>query len=64
MRGQIGWTKTTVKPGDVITGGGYQLAEGQKIIKLERVMLSDVKELRVYGSQAIESIAEVALLTG
>ncbi len=44
-----GWTKTTVKPGDMITGVGYQYADGQKIIKLERVMLADGRELRVYG---------------
>jgi Family of unknown function (DUF6152) len=44
-----GWTKTTVKPGDVITGIGYQFADGQKIVRLERVLLADGKELRVYG---------------
>ena len=44
-----GWTKTTVKAGDVITGTGYQFADGQKIIRLERVVLADGKELRVYG---------------
>jgi hypothetical protein len=44
-----GWTKTTVQPGDVITGIGYQFADGQKIIRLERVVLSDGRELRVYG---------------
>ena len=44
-----GWTKTTVKPGDVITGIGYQYADGQKIVRLERVVLADGKELRVYG---------------
>ena len=44
-----GWTKTTVKPGDVITGIGYQFADGQKIIRLERVVLADGKELRLYG---------------
>jgi hypothetical protein len=44
-----GWTKTTVRPGDVITGIGYQFADGQKIIRLERVVLSDGKELRLYG---------------
>jgi hypothetical protein len=44
-----GWTKTTVKPGDVITGTGYQFADGQKIIRLERVLLPDGKEMRVYG---------------
>lgn len=44
-----GWTKTTVKPGDVITGIGYQYADGQKIVKLERVILPDGKEFRVYA---------------
>lgn len=44
-----GWTKTTVKPGDVITGIGYQYADGEKIVRLERVVLPDGKELPVYG---------------
>jgi hypothetical protein len=44
-----GWTKETVKPGDVITGIGYQFADGSKIIRLERVVLADGKELRLYG---------------
>jgi len=44
-----GWTKTTVKRGDVITGIGYQFADGQKILRLERVVLADGKELRLYG---------------
>ena len=45
-----GWTRTTVKRGDVITGSGYQFSDGQKIIRLERVVLADGKEMRVYGS--------------
>jgi len=45
-----GWTKATVKPGDVITGIGYQFADGQKIIRLERVVLADGREMRLYGS--------------
>lgn len=44
-----GWTKTTVRPGDVITGIGYQFSNGEKIVRLERVVLSDGRELRVYG---------------
>ena len=44
-----GWSKTTVKPGDVITGIGYQFADGQKIIRLEKVVMPDGKEIRVYG---------------
>lgn len=44
-----GWNRTTVKPGDVLTGVGYQFADGQKIIRLERVTLADGKEMRLYG---------------
>lgn len=44
-----GWTRTTVKPGDTITGIGYQFADGQKILRLERVVLADGTELRLYG---------------
>ena len=44
-----GWTKTTVKAGDVITGIGYQFSNGEKIIRLERVILPDGKEILVYG---------------
>ena len=44
-----GWTKTTLKQGDVITGIGYQFADGEKIVRLERVVLADGKELRLYG---------------
>jgi hypothetical protein len=45
-----GWTKTTVKRGDVITGIGYQFSDGQKIVRLERVILADGKTLPLYGS--------------
>lgn len=44
-----GWNKSTIKPGDVITGSGYQFADGQKIIRLERIVLADGKEMRLYG---------------
>jgi hypothetical protein len=44
-----GWTKTTVKVGDVITGTGFQFSDGQKILRLERVVLADGKEMRLYG---------------
>jgi hypothetical protein len=44
-----GWTKGTVKPGDVITGSGYQFSDGQKIIRLERIVMADGKEFRLYG---------------
>ena len=44
-----GWTQTTVKPGDVLTGTGYQFSDGQKIIRLERVVLADGKTMLLYG---------------
>ena len=44
-----GWSKTTVKPGDVITGIGYQYSDGQKIVKLDKAVLPDGKEIFLYG---------------
>jgi len=44
-----GWTKETVKAGDVITGTGYQFSDGQKIIRLDRIVFADGKEMRLYG---------------
>ena len=44
-----GWTPATVKPGDVITGIGYQFEDGQKVIRLERVVLASGTEIRVYA---------------
>ncbi|MGI9258154.1 MAG: DUF6152 family protein [Gammaproteobacteria bacterium] len=44
-----GWTATTVSPGDEITGIGYQFSDGQRIVRLERVILADGSEIRVYG---------------
>ena len=44
-----GWAKTSVKAGDVLTGIGYQFSDGQKIIRLERVVFADGKEMRLYG---------------
>ena len=44
-----GWTKDTVKAGDVITGTGYQFSDGQKIIRLDRIVFADGKEMRLYG---------------
>ena len=44
-----GWSRNTIKIGDVITGIGYQFADGARIIRLEKVLLADGKELFVYG---------------
>ena len=44
-----GWTRTTLKFGDAITGIGYQFADGSKILRLEKVVFPDGRELLVYG---------------
>jgi hypothetical protein len=44
-----GWTKTTLKIGDVVTGTGHQFSDGQKIVRLASVVLPDGKEMRVYA---------------
>lgn len=44
-----GWSKTTVKPGDVITGVGYQFSNGEKIIRLEKITFADGREFSLYG---------------
>ena len=44
-----GWSRDTVKPGDTITGTGYQFNNGEKIIRLEHVVQGDGSQLNVYG---------------
>ena len=45
----MGWNRTTVKLGDVITATGYQFADGQKVLRLEKVIMPDGKEMFLYG---------------
>ena len=44
-----GWYKDTLKPGDVITATGYQFTDGQKILRLEKIIMADGKEMFLYG---------------
>jgi hypothetical protein len=44
-----GWNKTTVKAGDTLTGIGYQFADGKRVLRLERVVLADGREMRLYA---------------
>jgi hypothetical protein len=44
-----GWKKDSVKAGDVITGIGYQFSDGQKIVRLERIVFADGKQMNLYG---------------
>lgn len=44
-----GWARNTVKLGDKITAAGYQFADGQKILRLEKIVMADGKEMLLYG---------------
>jgi len=44
-----GWDKTTLKAGDVITATGYRFSDGQNILRLEKVVMADGKEMFLYG---------------
>jgi len=45
------WNRNSLKPGDVITGIGYQFLDGSKIIRLERVIMPDGSEKLVYANR-------------
>ena len=44
-----GWDKNTLKAGDVITATGYRFSDGQKILRLDRIVMASGKEMLVYG---------------
>ena len=44
-----GWDRTTVKVGDVITASGYRYLDGSNVLRLQKVVMADGKELFLYG---------------
>ena len=44
-----GWDKSTLKPGDVITATGYRFSDGQKILRLDKIVMAGGKEMFLYG---------------
>jgi hypothetical protein len=44
-----GWDRDTVKAGDQITGIGFQFTDGSRIIRLERIIFADGREMLVYA---------------
>ena len=44
-----GWNNTTLKPGDVITAMGYRFSDGQNILRLQKIVMSNGKEMLLYG---------------
>jgi hypothetical protein len=46
-----GWDKGTLKPGDQITAVGHRISDGTYSLRLEKVILSDGRELICYGGR-------------
>jgi hypothetical protein len=44
-----GWDKGTLKPGDTITATGYRFSDGQRILRLDKVVMANGKEMFLYG---------------
>lgn len=44
-----GWDRNTLKAGDAITGFGFRFSDGSRIMRLDRIVTSDGRELFLYG---------------
>ncbi len=44
-----GWDRNTLKMGDVITAIGYRFSDGQNILRLQKIVMADGKEMFLYG---------------
>jgi len=46
-----GWDRNTLKAGDVLTASGYRFSDGSNILRLQKIVMSNGKELFLYGSR-------------
>ena len=44
-----GWGKNSLKMGDVIVGTGYRFADGQRVLRLQKIVMPDGKVMFLYG---------------
>jgi hypothetical protein len=44
-----GWDRSTLKTGDVITAIGYRFSDGQNILRLQKIIMANGKEMFLYG---------------
>ena len=44
-----GWDPKTLKPGDVLTASGFRFSDGSNVLRLEKVVMANGKELFLYG---------------
>jgi hypothetical protein len=43
------WDRNTLEAGDAITAIGYRFTDGSNVLRLEKIVMSDGKELLLYG---------------
>jgi hypothetical protein len=46
-----GWHKESLKVGEVITGTGYRFSDGQRILRLQKIVMADGSVKLLYGRQ-------------
>jgi hypothetical protein len=51
---RTGWTKDSLKRGDVITASGNQAKDGSNLMRLDKIVLSDGKELPLANGSNIQ----------
>jgi hypothetical protein len=51
---RAGWTKDSLKRGDVITASGNRAKDGSNLMRLDKVVLSDGKELPLANGSNIQ----------
>ena len=44
--GRAGWTRDSLKPGDQVTIVGNRLKDGSKVMRLQKIIFADGKELK------------------
>ena len=44
-----GWDKNSLKMGDMIVGTGYRFSDGQRILRLQKIVMPDGKVMFLYG---------------
>lgn len=48
---ESGWDRNSLKPGDTITAVGHRATDGSNALRMQKVVLSNGKELTAYGTR-------------
>jgi hypothetical protein len=50
---EYSWAKDSLRMGDVITGTGYRFADGQRILRLQKIVMPDGKVMQLYAADSV-----------